>query len=796
MESLLKFVLYLFNCKSMKKFLFVLFFFTQSFSIFSQEITQKIRGKIFDRETHIGLPGANIFVIGSNPFIGTTADIDGNFILDKVPVGRISIQISYIGYENYIVSDILVSSGKEVVLNIPLVESFASLREVVVKPDFEKDKAINKMATLSAKSFSVEDASRYAGGMDDPSRLVSSFAGVTPSTVENNEIVIRGNSAKGILWRVEGVEIPAPNHLAGLFSGGGVSTMFNSNMLSNSDFFTGAFPSEYGNALSGVFDIKLRTGNNTKREYAIQVGSYGIDFGAEGPFARGKNASYLINYRYSTYGLLQDLLPQVTGLPSYSDLSLKLNFPTEKAGVFSIWSINGMGKIQYVNEKDTSKWKTNYDSYDYDIHYNLTASGINHRKIIGNNSYLFSTISFSATEYINKNTYFLPDLKEIPVSDQNEIDYKYSFSSFLNHKFNNRHTNRTGLIVNRIQYKYDVTANTDVANNDTSDFFVKSNDFAYYYQFYSQSKFKLTEKIDINSGLHFMLLNTNNKVSIEPRIGINWELSENHKLSFAYGKHSKIEPLRIYLMEVKTDLGFETLNKKLKITKAHHFVLGYDWKISPNAHLRLEPYYQKLFDVPVIRDSSFSMINYNNEMYFSSQLISKGTGTNVGIDITLERFMKNGYYYMLTTSLFNSKYVGGDGVERNTKYNQNLVLNVLGGKEWQTKKNNTFSLNGKFTILGGRRYAPVDIDKSLSSQFVIYDNSKIFEEQAPTNYYIDISMNYTINKPKLSHSIILQIKNLLMQKEFLGHAYNFRTNSIEPYELTIMFPYISYKILF
>lgn len=780
----------------MKKLFFALLFISQSFSIFSQEKTQKIRGKIFDNETYIGLPGANIIIIGSSPFIGTTTDIDGNFVLDKVQVGRISIQISYVGYDNYYASDILVSSGKEIVLNIPLIESYTSLSEIMVKPDIEKDKALNKMATLSAKTFSVEDAGRYAGGMDDPSRLASSFAGVTPSTVENNEIVIRGNAAKGVLWKVEGVEVPAPNHLAGRFSGGGVNTMFNSNMLSNSDFFTGAFPSEYGNALSGVFDINLRTGNNTKREYAIQAGSYGIDFGAEGPFTKEKNASYLFNYRYSTYGLLQDLLPQVTGLPSYSDLSLKLNFPTKNAGIFSLWSINGMGSLQYVNEKDTSKWKTNYDSYDYDIRYNLTASGINHRKIIGNNSYLFSSISFSATEYINKNIYLKPDLKEIPVSDQNEVDYKFSFSSFLNHKFSNRHTNRTGFVINRIQYKYDVSANTDVAENDNSDFFVKSNDFAYYYQFYSQSKIKLTKNIDINSGLHFLLLTTNNKANIEPRIGINWQLAEKHRLSFAYGKHSKIEPLRIYLMEVKTDSGFELSNKNLNLTKAHHFIIGYDWKTSQNSHLRLEPYYQKLFDVPVIQDSSFSMINYDNEMYFSSQLISKGTGTNIGIDITFDRFMKNGLYYMLTTSLFKSNYVGGDGIERSTRYNQNLVLNILGGKEWQTKENNTFSLNGKFTMLGGRRYAPVDIQKSISSQFAVYDNSRIFEVQVPTNYYVDISMNYSINKSKLSHSIILQVKNLLLQKELLGHAYNFRTNSIEPYELTIMFPYVSYKIFF
>jgi len=780
----------------MKKLWISIFILAFSPHVFSQEVTQKIRGKVFDSETHNGLPGANIFVEGSNPFIGTTSDMEGNFVLEKVSVGRVSLQVSYMGYETSRMPELMVSSGKETVLSIPLVESFTRLGEVVIKPNVEKDKAINSMASVSARTFSVEDAQRFAGGMDDPSRLAASFAGVTPATVENNEIVIRGNAARGILWRVQGVEIPAPNHLAGLFSGGGVNTMFNSNMLANSDFFTGAFPAEYGNALSGVFDINLRTGNNTKREYAVQLGSYGIDFATEGPFVQRKNASYLLNYRYSTYGLIQNLLPQVTGLPVYSDLSFNLCFPTKKAGIFSVWSINGMGRIQYVNEKDTTKWETNYDSYDYDIHYNLTASGINHKKITGTNSYLFSTVSFSATEYVNKNTYFLPDLKEIPVSNQHETDNKYSIASYFNRKFNSRHTNRTGFIVNRLQYNYLVSANTNVAYSDTFNFFVTSRGFTSQYQFYSQSKFKLTDRIDFNTGIHFLLLDFNKKVIIEPRIGINWKLSKNHQLSFACGKHSKPEPLRIYLMEVQTDNGYEMLNRKLDITKAYHVVLGYDWNIFENTHLRLEPYYQKLYDIPVIPDSSFSMINYNNEMYFSSRLINGGTAANKGIDITLEQFMNKGYYYLLTASLFNSKYIGGDGVERNTKYNQKLVINILGGKEWQTERGNIFSVNGKFTILGGRWYAPVDMESSISRQFVIYDNSRIFEEQSPTNYYLDISCNYTINKPRLSHAVILQIKNMLLQKEFLGHAYHFKTHTVEPYELNIMFPYVSYKILF
>ena len=765
-------------------------------ALYSQEITQTIKGKVFDSETQIGFPGATIVIVDSDPLTGTSTDVDGFFRLENVPVGRVTLQISFLGYESKYISDLLVGSGKEVVLNIPLKESFNTLTEVVVRPDAEKDKAINKMATLSARTFSVEEAQRFAGGFDDPSRLASSLAGVTPSTVDNNEIVIRGNAAKGILWRIDGIEVPAPNHLAGLFSGGGINMMFSTNMLANSDFFTGAFPAEYGNALSGVFDLNLRTGNSDKRETTLQFGSYGVELATEGPFKKGKRASYLVNYRYSTFGILENLLPQVTGLPTSQDLSLKMNFPTKKAGVFSLWSINGMGKITFDPKTDSTEWKTNYDNFQYDIHYDLTASGLNHRKIIGKKSYLFSSVSYSATRYTYQSTYLRQNLTFIPVADQNEVNSGLALYSYLNHKFNSRHTNRTGITVRRIAYNYDVQANSNVAISDSMDYFVDSKGATLSFQFYSQSKYYLRENLVVNAGLYLCYFNLNNDYSIEPRLGIKWNFKPTQSLSFAYGKHSRLEPLRTYLMDVSTPNGSGKLNKNLNITKAHHFVLGYDWNLSNSTHLKIEPYYQVLYDVPVIPDSSFSMINYKNDMFFSSELTNEGTGKNIGVDITLEHFLKDGFYYLFTASVFDSKYKGGDGVERNTRYNQNYVLNLLMGKEWQIRENNIFSLNGKFTVLGGQRYAPIDENKSIQYQFAIYDDSKIYEEQSPTNYYLDFSLNYRINKAKCSHAIIFQIKNLLMQKEFLGHAFNYETNSPEPYELTIMFPYLSYKLEF
>lgn len=757
---------------------------------------QTIRGKIFDNESESALAFANVFVLDTDPPIGAITNEEGQFVLENVEVGRISLKVSYVGYEERVVSGILVTSGKELNLEISLQESFKKLKEVEVKATERKNEALNQMANVSARAFSVEEAKRFAGGLDDPSRLASTFAGVTPSTVDNNEIVIRGNAAKGILWRLEGMEIPAPNHLAGMFSGGGINTMFSTNMLSTSDFFTGAFPAEYGNAMSGVFDMRFRNGNHDKREYAFQLGTQGVDFSLEGPFKKGGRASYLINYRYSTIGLLQSLMPQVTGLPTYQDLSLKLNFPTKKAGVFSFWSINGTGRIKSNMSTDTADWETNMDSYQYDISYSLTSSGLSHRIFLNKKAFVFSSLSFSATDYNNVNDYYKLDLQKIPVTNQNEINRSISLSSYINYKLSTHHTNRSGLIVKRLGYLFDIANNTNVAENEEADFFVDSKGNASSLQLFSQSKFFLAENFNINIGLHMVYFNTNKKWIPEPRTVLNWQAHPKHSFSLAYGKHSRIEPLRIYLTEIPTPTGYELLNKDLNVTKAHHFVFSYDWKLGPNTHLTVEPYYQLLYDVPTTPDSSFSMINYTSETFFTDALDNSGTGVNIGIDFTLEQFINNGFYYLITASVYESKFKGGDQIERNTRYNQNYVFNVLAGKEWQSKRNHTFGINGKFTVLGGKRQSPVDMEKSLENQYVVYDDSRLYEVQLPTSFYIDLGLNYTINRPKSAHSFIIQAKNILMQEENLGHAYNFNTKSIETYGLEIIYPYVSYKIQF
>ncbi len=284
---------------------FLLVFYT--IQVFAQP-TQTIRGTVIDDASNAPVAFATVSLRHTDPSLGTISDTLGNFTIPNVQVGRYDVQVSFMGYEPAILREITVISAKQTFLTIQLKENTTLLSEVVIKPRVNKEQPLNTMATVSARMLSVEEAQRYAGGFDDPARLASSFAGVASNTSENG-IIVRGNAPKFLQWKMEGVEIPNPNHFGDLNSlGGGTVTALSSQMLANSDFFTGAFPAEYNNALSGVFDIAMRTGNNQKREHTVQLGFLGIDASSEGPFKKGGRSSYLFNYRYSTLALLEAVL--------------------------------------------------------------------------------------------------------------------------------------------------------------------------------------------------------------------------------------------------------------------------------------------------------------------------------------------------------------------------------------------------------------------------------------------------------------------------------------------------------
>jgi hypothetical protein len=777
-------------------FTFLILLTTQT--AFSQVITQTIKGEVTDIESKTPLIGATIVVLGTNPLLGIITDLDGNFKIKNVPVGRYNIQFNYMGYDPSIVSEILVSSGKENVINIGLKQSVNHVDEVKVKAHSNKDKPLNSMASISARSFTVEETRRYAGGIDDPARLASAFAGVTVGNSQDNAIIIRGNSPKGLSWRLEGVEIPNPNHFSGgNVAGGGIVTVFSSQLLANSDFFTGAFPAEYDNALAGVFDMKLRNGNSDKRESTFQAGLLGIDFSSEGPFVKGKNATYLFNYRYSTFSLvsLLGLLPMTTQIPKYQDLSFKFNFPTKKYGTFSLWGIGGIDNNKEQNELDSTKWVTDWDRIYYNWDLSIGAIGLSHKLISGKKTYINTTLVSSGTMNKMHQTSLDNNLIQRPYWDFTDNTGKITLSSFVNHKFSSKYTVKAGLNYNMLSYNLNLNG---VINNipETFQNFVKEKGYSHFVDAYFESKYDITGNFSVNAGVNASYFALNNDVSIDPRVSFKWEFFPKHSLSFGYGKHSQIEDLKFYLINRNVNGVLSYPNKSLELAHAQHFVLGYDWLINDNLRLKVEPYFQYLYNVPGIPDSSYSFINFRQEWMFRDSLVNNSSGRNIGIDFTLERFLNNNYYYLITASIFDSKYKGGDGIWRNSRYDKGFVINILVGKEFFLKNKNVLGLNAKLNYMGGERISPVDVGKTKQKREIVYDESKAFEDQLPSRYNLDLSITYRINKKKHSSVWALQLKNALGSPENYGAYYNHKTDKIEEAKAVVILPIISYKIEF
>lgn len=757
----------------------------------AQQPTQTIRGTIMDEASNMPLPFATVNLQKTS--IGTVTDSLGNFSLKNVPIGRYDIMGSLIGYDPVILKEIQVTSSKEVYLTITMKERAVSLDEVVVTPNVNKEQPLNTMATVSARMLSVDEAKRYAGGFDDPARLVSAFAGVS-SNVGNNAIVVRGNSPQSLQWKLEGIEISNPNHFADLaaFGGGGL-TALSTQLLANSDFFSGAMPAEYGNALSGVFDIYMRNGNNHTHEHTFQLGAIGIDVASEGPFKKGNKSSYIFNYRYSTLSLLAPILPENADGTTYQDLSFKLNFPTKKAGIISVWGMGLLDGSDGIAKSNISQWKYDEDRENLIAKQFMGVVGVSHKYFLNSTQFLKSTLAATANGIDIHSERLDSNMNVSPKNVVNNKYYNFVLSSYLNTKFSAKHTNKTGIVVTNMNY--DMLLKDIVSHTTPMQTLIDENASSMLVNAFSNSSLDFNQKLSMNVGLNAQWFTLNNAYSVEPRAGIKYRLTPIQNLSFAYGLHSRLERLNYYFVK---DENSQYVNKELGFTKAHHFVLGYDISTSEFTHLKIEAYYQHLFDVPVIADSSFSLINQQNDWFFNEQLQAGGKGRNYGLDITFEKYLSDGYYYMFTASVFNSQYKGGDNIWRDTRYNRNYALNFLIGKEWLlgTHKNHVLGINARVSYQGGDRYSPIDNAASINKQDVVFDESKAFSLQYSPAFTSHFTASYKINRNKISHEFALKVINLTQYKEYLGFRFNYQTQTVDENREATFIPNISYKIEF
>ncbi len=776
------------------------------FATFAQQGFQTIRGTVLDQQSKYQLVGATIVLVGSDPLIGTSVDENGEFRLMNVPLGRHSVKITFLGYNERIIPNVLVQQGKETFLAVELEENFIESEEVVISAEADKTNSLNEMSTVSTRQFSRDDAARYAGSLNDPSRMAANFAGVSGSNDSRNDIIIRGNSPSGLLWRMDGMPIPNPSHFGATGTTGGPVSMLNYNLLANSDFMTGAFPAEYGNATSGVFDLQMRTGNNKKREYLGQIGFNGVELGAEGPFSKNSRASYVINYRYSTLGIFKSLginLGTGQAVPEYQDLSMKIDLPTTKAGRFSLFAIGGSSYIKLLEStKDTTKDNsTLYDNDGYDIYYGTKTGivGLNHLYFLNPTTSIKTGVMASGiTNDFRQDSIALKTLKTFDFFLGQRQETRLTGTLQFNKKISAKNTLVAGAYVHRVGYFYD--EKKYVRNNAYWKKISSTDGYSVLVEVYAQWKHRFTEQLSANAGVHYQHLALNNTGAVEPRLGVRWQFLPKQSLNLGLGIHNQMQPIQVYFQQTQlADGSYLSTNKNLGFTRSKQIVLGYDNNFAKDWRLKTEFYYQNLDNVPVEqRSTSFSMLNAGADFAFpdNDSLVNKGTGYNYGLEITLERFLGKGFYFLSTTSLFESKYKGSDGVERNTAFNGNYVQNLLVGKEFKIKSKLTFLVDLKATYAGGKRYMEVDLEASRLKKQAVYNEKDPYKLQLPDYFRPDLKLTLRKEGKKITQEFVLSLQNVINRQNLFARTYSRTQNQmLDQYQLGI-FPVPQYRILF
>ncbi len=751
----------------------------------SQQAVQIIRGQVVDQDSKAPLPFVNVSLETAGNTKGTVTDQKGYYLFTEVPIGRCTLRFSFVGYETAYLRNQVLGSGKELVLNMELVEAVQELEAVDIIYSPESD-VINQRISVSGRSISAYDIENTAGSLTDISRTVQSLPGVISPNDGQNHIIIRGNSPKGLQWRLEGIEIPNLNHFSNIGASGGGIGIISNHMIATSDFLTGAFPAEYGNALSGVFDLRMRTGNNDHHEQTFQLGLMGTELMAEGPINRQTNTTYMAHYRYSTLKIVQSMGADLGSVPDFQDLSFKIYHPSKRLGVFSFFGIGGLS--HEVGEYG-----------EYVMNSNMSTLGLSNNLTLNSKTFLKTTIALSGWKYSwdeesNIGTESEP-VDYVWLTEIKEYTLKGDFS--INRKLNARHKLTSGLVFeeafnNSFMGWFSDTLQSGFSHIDTSS-------RAATIQAYLNWQYRMSEKLRFNTGIHFLQYSLTRSSSLEPRFGFLWKVHPRHHFSAGFGIHSRKESMTLYTgMMTLHDGAVIQPNMDLELSKARHYILSYKFLATDQLNFKLEAYYQDLYDIPAYPFPPY-FSTLNSDYGFEGNILDNyGTAYNKGIELSVERSLQKGFHLRMNGTLYDSKYINKLGKVLDTKYNGSYSMNGQFGKEYLLGKlkQHRLSLNMRLIFIGGMRYLPIDEEQSRELGYQVRILEDGFTEKNADYFRIDFLIKFTRNRVKFSGEWSLDLMNLTNSRNELYSYWESRENALHTEYQNPLIPVISYRIQF
>lgn len=755
---------------------------------------QAIRGVVLDKITEIPLPGVVLDLPDLDEPRGGISDTNGMFVIRDLPPGRYALRARYLGYEDEFLPDILVTNGKDAGVRILLEEGGQDIQAVTISGT-KKTKPVNKLAKVSAIALNPETVARYSGGRSNIARMAANFAGIGATDDYQNNLVVRGNSPTGLLWRLEGVPIPNPSHLGTYGNSGGSFNALNPNLLGQSDFLTGAFPAEFGNTIAGVMDMNFRAGNKEKFEFTGQIGAWsGVEATAEGPVWKKQNGSFVAGYRYSFVDLLQNLGARVGGnyVPQYQDLNWKVDLGKGRHR-FGFFGLAGNSHILVQGMDVDPENLFHSPAEDSELSSTLLTTGLRYQVMLDTVSYLRTVLAYSTNRIDSKGWNLEPNGGRNQWLDETNLDQSLRLSSLWQRRHTKRLTLRAGVLLQN------AAIDTRLLTRRETPDYIPVRDYdgqLWLLETFAQVQYKVKKRYSVNIGLHSQYLPLSGKTTLEPRAAIKLKLPDANDIIFAYGYHAQT-PATATLFYVNPDGS--TPNRKLDFLRSHQGVAAWEKKFSAEWRVRAEAYFQWQTHVPVrMQPDGFSLLNFGSSfaLWDFSGLASSGNGKNYGLELTLTKVYKDGFYFLLSGSLFESKYRGSDGIWRNTAFNSRYILNALTGKEYPLRNRWTITSDVKISTAGGRWYTPVDLDQSIASGVEIYDETRPYAAQYPAFFRLDAKVGMRYDARRLTHHLFLDFTNLTNRRNVFAYRY-FRGTEVVSTQFQLGFtPDFVYRIQF
>lgn len=715
---------------------------------------------------------ASVQLTGTQQNYYGLTDSTGIFRFKDVAPGSYQVEVHHLSFANMVPEVLQVEANEQVIKKYTLSTSSTELGTIEITSNLGNENVRSKFSTVSANHITAAQIENSPGSFKDPARAAMSGAGVAATgSEEKNELIIRGNSSRGMAWYVEGIPVPSPNHFSDEGASNGAVNMISSNNISGADLYTGAFPAEFGNATAGVFSLDMRHGNLAKHKYGFEIGLIGLSARAEGPIKK-QRSSYIFNYRYSTFALVEKMGIDIKGLqtPKYQDVNFKFYFKLNDKTTFEIFGVNGgsnFGKEQFA---DVNGVRTKVKTYDEG--YALYMNGFTLRHQINDRLSVNTTMAYVGN-IIKRDAERLSDSLSIFENDGHQRIRYHSAKShtYLSYQKGTK-TLQTGIYATHTSFGIDLS---DEYRNQKPTERLRNNDNTYELAHYIAGKTMLGSRFLLTGGIYSMYHYLTRKFVAEPRIGAKFIINEHSEISYSAGLHSRFESPITYLGEVQRQGIPSQPNRFLKPMRALHNVFGYTLRVKQHTYFHVEVYHQYLFDIPVKANnkSGFSSIS-RNKSFIKGAMNNDGIAWNYGIEFSLQQYLPKQFFVNTNLSVFDSKYVGSNGKVYNTPYNNNVVSNLMFGKKFEIGrlKRNSIVTGFRVAMGGGIRYSEIDIAASIAEGEAVETEDGWFSKKGPMFYRIDFGFMYKIDREKIDINIKLDIQNLTDQQRISGYEYD------------------------